>query len=372
MLSALVFDAYSPLFLPYKFHLKITIMAKRILIFIMPALLAALLFTSCEKEVTTVKLPERAVLKISFSPINSSSVTKATGSNHGNSTNDAFVNTLQIFVFSSDGSLDAYKVETGSPVSLKSGTTAINFDITVAKGIKDIYAIANSHDVAGFASIKTKTDLISKTSNIKKEDVKNFFMIGYIENENVTGDKTVTLQLNRHISRIELKSVQTAFTGGYSGEIITNVKAYLINVNSSSTITGTGGMMLNQGHHIASDTTGFEMPAMLGSSLPNITSTYSNSSNFFYCYENNSQTAKTMLVVEGTLNAKTYYYPIIICDNILSETYSLSKNTSYEITNMIITRPGSDSPDKEVEKGTISVSMTVTDWTTKTIATITI
>jgi hypothetical protein len=60
--------------------------------------------------------------------------------------------------------------------------------------------------------------------------------------------------------------------------------------------------------------------------------------------------------VETTLAGKTYYYPVNIPTPVA--------NTLYQITNMKITGLGSDSPDKLVEKGTISVSITVTDWST--------
>ena len=51
-----------------------------------------------------------------------------------------------------------------------------------------------------------------------------------------------------------------------------------------------------------------------------------------------------------------HYYPVNIP--------TPAANTLYQITNMKITGLGSDSPDKLVEKGTISVSITVTDWST--------
>ena len=39
-------------------------------------------------------------------------------------------------------------------------------------------------------------------------------------------------------------------------------------------------------------------------------------------------------------------------------------NTVYQITNMKITGLGTDTPDAVVQKGSLSVSLTVTDWST--------
>ena len=86
---------------------------------------------------------------------------------------------------------------------------------------------------------------------------------------------------------------------------------------------------------------------------------------YLYCYPNPVTTDSssstwsnryTRLVVETTLGGTTYYYPV----NIPTPT----ANTLYQITNMQITGLGSDSPDKVVEKGSLSVSITVTDWST--------
>ncbi|MDD2595365.1 MAG: fimbrial protein [Bacteroidales bacterium] len=352
-------------------------MVKRVLNLIVP-IMALVSVTSCNKG--NIEVSNKAVVNIAFAPINSTSVaspglqpaTKASGTNHGNSTFDAEVQTLQIFAFNSNGSLDAYTSQSGSPIALKSGNTPVSFNITVSKGSKTIYAIANSHDLAQFASIKTLSELEAKVSSLKSENARNFFMLGKAT-QNITSDITVNIELNRLVSRVELLSLQTAFTGGYAGLPLTDVKVYLINVNPNTSIsTGLGsGTKLNQNALVPADTVGCAMSSMLGTSLPNITGTAYTTPNYFYCYANSDASAKTMLVIEGKLNSQLYYYPIVITDA-PGATYMLSRNMTYEISNMIITRPGSDRPDIEVEKGAVSLTLTVKDWTKKSYATITI
>jgi hypothetical protein len=80
----------------------------------------------------------------------------------------------------------------------------------------------------------------------------------------------------------------------------------------------------------------------------------------FYCYENsrNIETDDdrfTRLVIEGTLNGITYYYPIAI--------KNLKRNSCYSL-DVKIYRPGSLDPDKEVEYGTLDMRLNVQPWNT--------
>ena len=184
----------------------------------------------------------------------------------------------------------------------------------------------------------------------------------------------MNIPISRLISRIDLQSVKTAFTGGYSGLSITNASAYLINVNPSAVIgtkAGTG-TKLNANGYVAADCTGFEMTDMLHATLPNITSTASSTTNYFYCYANNDASARTMLVIDGYLDGIHYYWPIVIQDDASSATYALSANNTYVISSLVITRPGSDNPYTPVEKGTVSLTIQVLDWTSRSLNTITI
>ena len=149
---------------------------------------------------------------------------------------------------------------------------------------------------------------------------------------------------------------------------------YLINVNGScpysqvSTASTDNGLWYNRQKYVSGECNAlisdrFDSPVTLQLSADTVTP-YT-TSHYLYCYPNPTATDSsadswshryTRLVVETTLAGKTYYYPVNIP--------APAANTLYQITNMKITGLGSDSPDKLVEKGTISVSITVTDWST--------
>lgn len=334
-----------------------------------PLLMVQAIFTSCKKE----ELGDEPVLKVSFDNLTATSVattgTKASGSDHGSSTFDQQVNTLQIFVFNTaTGTLDAYEEVTG-PITISN----YSLDIPVSTGNKTVYAVANAHNPVSLKDVFDISGLNTKILNIRDEDVKDFCMVGSaVSTVTSSGSASARVELSRNISRVELLSVKSALVAGYSSMAISNVKAYLINVNpNSNLISGEGsGTKLNQNALVPADTLGCSMTGMLCSNLPNITSTANSTDYYFYCYANNDANAKTMLVIEGTLNGTTYYYPIIIKDNATG--YNLSPNTSYKISELVITRPGSDVPYQEVEKGTIHFTLTVLDWTTREYNTITI
>ena len=85
----------------------------------------------------------------------------------------------------------------------------------------------------------------------------------------------------------------------------------------------------------------------------------------FYCYPNPTEEDShgsawspryTRLVVDATLGGTLYHYPVNIPKPL--------PNTSYQITNLTVTGPGSSDPDIPVEKGSITFSITITDWAT--------
>ena len=64
----------------------------------------------------------------------------------------------------------------------------------------------------------------------------------------------------------------------------------------------------------------------------------------------------TRLVIKVTLGTDVYYYPITLP--------ALEANKSYEIDELILTRPGSDNPDKPVSFQDCTFQVNVVGWTT--------
>ena len=65
---------------------------------------------------------------------------------------------------------------------------------------------------------------------------------------------------------------------------------------------------------------------------------------------------RTVLTVVATVSGKKYYYPVVL-DNA-----TLERNKTYTV-GLTITGLGAEDPNKPVEKGTISASITVSGWT---------
>ena len=76
---------------------------------------------------------------------------------------------------------------------------------------------------------------------------------------------------------------------------------------------------------------------------------------YFYSMPN-KVAQKTKLVVEAQLGDKTFYYPIALP--------ALESNKSYEIANILVKRPGADTPDAPVTSDAITFSVSVNDWVT--------
>ena len=84
---------------------------------------------------------------------------------------------------------------------------------------------------------------------------------------------------------------------------------------------------------------------------------------YFYVYpnptasDNSDETFSprfTRLVVEATLGGTKYYYPISLPN--------LERNKTYTVSSLMITRPGSDNPDKEITSAECPFNIVVENW----------
>ena len=290
--------------------------------------------------------------------------TRATGAGHGVQEEDNTINTLEIFVFNvneggiDDGMLDGYKKYSAEDI-----TSLRDFKIKTSVGRKMIYVVANAQNT-DWSNGVTREVFEEQMAYLYKEDVKNFVMFAGVE-ETVRVSTTVVLTLRRFVSRIRLNSVSVSFAGTPNeGRPLENVKAYLTNVQAQKhLIDGSGDNLkiVNSKKYVASDMEGIKMAGMLYDELTaGIAESTYDVPHYFYCYENNrseeTETDRfTKLVIEGTLNGITYYYPIPIKD--------LKRNSCYSI-DVKIYRPGSLDPEKAVETGTLDLWLDVQGWNT--------
>lgn len=329
-------------------------------VFVAMAAVAAMACSCSKEEVKIGETPvKKGVVHISLVDDNG---TRATGEGHGSNEGDSRINTLEVFVFNvnegevNDGLLDGYKKYTSEELKSLS-----DLEIKTSTGKKMIYVVANSHKT-DWSEGMTKYNFEQQMAYLYKEDVCNFIMFAAKE-VNVQLQTSVTMTLTRMISRIKLNSVMVSFAGTpNAGVPLQNVKAYLINVQAQKRlIDGTGANLkvVNYKKYVPEDMEGITMEGLLYDELAeSINEATHSQPHYFYCYENsrNQETEVnrfTRLVIEGTLNGITYYYPIPIKD--------LKRNSCYSI-DVKIYRPGSLDPDTDVEIGTLDLTLSIQGW----------
>lgn len=332
------------------------------------------LFTaSCEKHDANTPLQE-SLLTINIVP---EAESKATGSAHGVQAEDNAVQTLEFFVFRSEGEdagmLDAYKMYTAAEL-----TSLTNLEVKTTTGKKMIYAVANSHKSDNWSGVKTLTEFQAQIASLQSENNKNFTMAGSVEAVLQT-TTSVTFSISRLVSRVQLASVKTQFAGTpWAGSSLTNVKIYLINAAGDKLYHDGSDQpsptILNIKKAVAADINACTMAGMLYDETASaITDAGYNTTHTFYCYENMvaSESADkkfTKLIIQADMNGHTYYYPISINREGFGYDASnghagIKRNTSYSV-NVTILRPGSLDPDTPVEHSAMTATLNIAPWAT--------
>ncbi len=322
-------------------------------ILFLTAVLAVLSGTSCSKDETQAPGEAGADGKVTLEvsvPVTISKVTSTDG--------EGTVSSLQVFVFDSDGNLDAYSSGTSSSVSVRCAT-----------GQSTVAAVVNAPSLA---SISTLSALEATLTKLDDNATGAFVMYG-TESVNVSASTSLSIDVTRYVARVGISKITNSFSlEQYQSATVKITGIYLINVAGDTDYAGT-----------ASPTTWYnkmkqsgDLTGLLYSGSLNYTLSYGTSystKHYFYCYPNPTSTDTsvttwsaryTRLVVEVTVDGETYYYPISIP--------TIKRNCTYEITEMTITRLGSDSPDVPIDTADATFTVEVKDWTTGTSDTYTI
>ena len=317
---------------------------------------------ACSKENPSEQAPQQtqmASLEVNVSDGITTRATSVKDNQIGTTAGD-----IQVLVFNQSGNLIAFGENAASSSTLS---------LSIPTGTVKCYAVVNSSE--DLSSISKESALIAKTSSLKNNSVTKMEMIGSASKTVAEGANSVSIPVKRFASKVEIDKITPAFTSpAHKAMEFKLTGIYLINVNGTcpytqtSTAAADNASWYNKMKYVSGDcdalisdklTTAVTMQTSAGA-----VTAYS-TPHYLYCYPNPVTTDSssstwsnrfTRLVVETTLGGTTYYYPVNIP--------SPAANTLYQITNMKITGLGSDSPDKLVEKGSLSVSITVTDWST--------
>ena len=317
---------------------------------------------ACSKENPSEQTPQQAQMATLEVNVAEGITTRATSVNDANIGSAA--GDIQVLVFNNEGDLLAYGVNAAS-------SSAIS--ISIPTGTVECYAVVNSSD--DLSIISTKTNFLKRLSHLKNNTTSRMEMLGSVSKTVAAGANSVSIAVKRFASKVQIDKITPAFAApAHRAMEFKLTGIYLINVNGTCpyTMIPTGASestsWYNKRKYVSGDcnhliTDKFSTPVVIQTTAGVVTP-YS-TPHYLYCYPNPITTDVSTttwserisrLVVETTLGGTTYYYSVNIP--------TPQCNTVYQITNMKITGLGTDTPDAVVQKGSLSVSLTVTDWST--------
>lgn len=307
-------------------------------------LIVSVLALSCEKE----KVSVREVLSGDRIPVTvsvPSLETKYTGTS-----GEAQVSDLQILVFRSDGTLDAYaKCEDG-----------LSLELDCTAGEKEFVAVVNGIDLSGISS---RSDMNGLKTVLSENVPGKMIMTGSVKQNVTTGENEVFITVSRLVARVSIAKVTNAITSSaYADSPIKITAIYLSNVTGDRPYmsVGTPSVWYNKFGTQA------DLPALLHSGKLSVEvpkGSSGNTTHYFYCFPNSTSKDSsssvwcpryTRLVVETEIAGQTYYYPVSF--------QNIEANHRYHICDLKITRLGSESPDEPVQVGTVTVTIEVKGW----------
>ena len=307
-------------------------------IFAFAAALAALV--ACNKNEATPMQPQNqeSLVPCELTVGICGAMTKATTATAGD---EAKVNNLQVFVFRGDD-LDAYA----------SVDNAQELTLSCTAGERVVYALVNAPD---YSTVPGKAALLAKVSELSANSLSNFEMVGS-KSVTLPQSEKVSIDVNRIASRVVLKKITRNFTSEALQALNFKVDAiYLINVagNTSYDLSADPAKWYNVAEYQSVESVDELLYDKVDEAVLNGKSHETVHS--YYAYPNDATSKTTRLVIETTLGETKYYYPINLPE--------MAANKSYEIAEVVITRPGSDNPDEPVSFADATFSINVIDWT---------
>lgn len=244
------------------------------------------------------------------------------------------VNSVQIYVFDEDNDnrLETFNVGTSkNPV------------VRLSAGNKLFKVLVNSKvDSSLVTSLDALNGMLSDFSDNRSD---NFVMSGELSKE-ITASTPVEIEVSRLAAKVVLSKITTDFSAPvYAAKTFTVDSIYLTNVAqkcqffAENTYTPDSW---SKGYALTADSVHKEVKDKKYEE-PHI----------FYTYPNGIETP-TRLVILATLGDTQYYYPI--------DLGTLESNMVYSVTDIKITRPGSDSEDEPVVSSEIAFTIKVADW----------
>ena len=335
-------------------------------IFLFAAIAALFTFTSCNEKMDVPSTAERVTVDVRI--VSGSPMTKATGTVNTTTaeyqtTDEATVQNLQVFIFNGD---------------VRDGYASVNASeatqISCTAGTRDIYAIVNAPSLG---SVMTKTALLA-TASYLLEDADKFEMVGSLSAQTVSSTASAndfTVPVNRIASKIVVKSIENALANGGN---FTVKRVFISNVAGENTyagnaVPGASGTWYNPGGYFAANNLGtFTNDVNLSAAVANGSSYTTN--HYFYAYPNNKEFApynpsgwapkRTLLVVQIEYAGNLYDYPIDLGVDLESnKMYVLNNLKLVNLGNQDDGDEGGEDEEDPITGTTVDVDVTVVDWT---------
>ena len=279
------------------------------------------------------------------------------------------VNDVQVLVFDSTGALNAY---------VDADTKTSGISISTTAGSKTVWAVVNGPNLSSITTLSALQSTAVDLSANSTTETTGFVMAGSTTCTVGSSAATASVAVKRLVARVALQKINNSLPGSYGALTVNNVT--LINVAGNQNLAGTAsvstwynkmgrkdgatatGQIIDGSTYVASHPTlTFKS---VGSPIANGGSLTPTTPYLFYCYPNSTTTdatgwsssftaRKTRLVVAATIGGTKYYYPVVID--------TPARNTAYTVE-LTITGLGSTDPDKPVQKGSITASVTVEGW----------
>lgn len=256
---------------------------------------------------------------------------------------------VDVFVYENDGigRLDAYQKLPLEGNLLQIQSRAGDKTVVLAMGAPDNFF--NYNDILYLEGFETVS------CNLAEEDPGHPLRSAIV---NVTAGPSVnnSVTLTPLLAEVRVRSLRVDFSSRpYKDAVLKNARAYLINVSGICPVLWQGGFnpreIYNYGKEDPEGCRNLLHPEMLRDDDA--------SGSAMYCYPcqggSGLGTCTTRLVIEGTIEGVTYYYPI----NVGNGTVEPGHRYIYDLT---ITRTGTLDPDIPAESTMIDVIMEAVPW----------
>lgn len=259
------------------------------------------------------------------------------------------VKTLQVLVFR-DGFLEA----SGSSV----GSTSVTVSCTI--GPKSVYAVVNGPDCSGISGEADMRKLkFELGSYVDSATELAFAMFGSVENVSMDASSELVIPVERLVSRVRIDKVSLDFASeALAKQEFVLDSVYFINAAVEAVLDGVSqAPRVNKKAFDAScERLAFLTCEAVGRKITDGSSDAT--SRYFYAMPS---PPGTLIVLSARIGGRRYYYPMSIG--------AMAANTSYRVSDISITRPGSDSPSKPITFNEMSFSVNVQPWEDVTLPT---